>query len=59
MKDPIDEAREAAIRRDERERIMKILLKNEFCFMDMDVDCPGCSTVNCEACAREVLESSQ
>jgi len=59
MNHPIDEAIKEGIRRDERERIIKILLKSQFCFMDMDVDCPGCNTANCEACARKVLEKRQ
>jgi hypothetical protein len=55
---PIDEAKEDAIRREERERIIKILLRNQFCFMD-EVDCPGHSNANCEACARKALEKRE
>jgi hypothetical protein len=58
LKNPVDEAKEAAIRRDERERVIKILLRNQFCFMG-EVVCPGHSSENCEACAREVLGRNQ
>ncbi len=53
-KDPIEQAKEAAIRRDERERIIKILQRVKVCFVAEVV----CSS-NCEACMRKALEPPQ
>lgn len=39
----------------ERERIIEILLRNEFCFAN-EVYCAGHSSENCEACVRKVIE---
>ena len=58
LSDTITAAREAAIRRDERERVIKTLQRFQFCFMG-EVVCPGFSSENCEACAREVLGRNQ
>ena len=55
MNHPITKAKEDAIRRAERERIIEILLRNEFCFVN-EVECPGQKTINCVACVRKVLE---
>lgn len=54
MSETIDGARAAAIRRETLEGALEILLRNTFCFMN-EVECPGHSSENCEACARKVL----
>lgn len=54
VSETIDGAREAAIRREALEGALAVLLRNTFCFMN-EVECPGHSPENCEACARKVL----
>jgi len=54
MSETIDGAKEAAIRRETLEEALAILLRNTFCFMN-EVECPGHSPENCEACARKAL----